>query len=287
MLWHSGGNMAFQPFGYKFEVTSPSQVTEAKAIIRAGKKGWFDPNNGARGWICGPFICLWLSAFDSHGPMLFGLIRQDGFGTKISGRAGSDINGLLLTAVLLPLLVFLLFEAVMAEQNELGDIAILGGAIMLAVLCFWWAHRARREAEPLVRFLHDTITAAGRSLRATSAIATVSEGLTLDMGRGDGGTPASAMAIHAALVDLAEGHFVILSAAPENYIQAISRDGGFMIETRRGPGQHFQAMRRNASDADKLRFHFSFEEALAAFKAFASGTEMPTSLIWIPMTLSD
>ena len=54
--------MTFQPFGYRFEITSELTPTEAKAAIRSKKTTVFDVKNGARGWIVGPFICLWFSA---------------------------------------------------------------------------------------------------------------------------------------------------------------------------------------------------------------------------------
>lgn len=279
--------MAFQPFGYKFEVTSPSRTTDVKAIIRERKKGWFDPKNGTRGWICGPFICLWLSAFDRYGPMLFGLIRDDGFGTRISGRAGSDLNGLISTVCLLPLLVFILVEMLTADQFEWNNIAIIGGIIFLALLCFWWAHQERRQAEPLVRFLRDTLTVGDRSRRALSEKDSISEGMTLNVGGQTSGETASAMAIHAALLDLAERDFVILEDGPENYIQTMSQNGSFVVEMRRGPGQHFQATRRNVAATDRTRFHFTFEEARAAFMAFGSGTAAPSMLVWLPMSLPD
>ncbi|PAL25034.1 hypothetical protein [Sphingopyxis sp. GW247-27LB] len=277
--------MAFQPFGYKFDIRSASRVADVKADIRARKKGWFDPGYGARGWICGPFICLWFSAFDRYGPMLFGLIRQDGFGSRIHGRAGSDLNGVLLVAISLPWLVLVLFGMLAAVQHEWSDIAVIGGFILLMLLCFWLAHSDRREAEPLVRFLRDILTATGRSLRATSERHEISEGLTLIVGSRERDAPASALAVHDALLGLGEGDFAILERASEDYIQTMLRDGSFTIEMRRGTGSHFQAARRGVLDTDDARLRFSFEQALAAFLAFGSGKEMPSTFLWLPMSL--
>ena len=113
--------MAFQPFGYRFEVRSPSLPSDAKAAIRSRKKAWFDPKSGARGWVAGPFICLWFSAFDKHGPMLFGMITQDNMGTRVRGRAGSDLNGVLMFSLLIPLMAFLTVKLAEDGATSIGQ----------------------------------------------------------------------------------------------------------------------------------------------------------------------
>jgi hypothetical protein len=96
--------VAFEPFGYRFEIHSPLAPAEVKTAIRSRSKDWTDPKNGARGWVVGPFVCLWLNLANPNGPMLFGRFKRAEAGTTITGRAGSDLNGLLLYALLLPLL---------------------------------------------------------------------------------------------------------------------------------------------------------------------------------------
>ena len=80
--------MGFQPFGYRFETFTSLPPAEAKAAIRSKKTSIVDAKNGARGWILGPIICLWFSAFDNYSPMLFGLISTNNLGTRVHGRAG-------------------------------------------------------------------------------------------------------------------------------------------------------------------------------------------------------
>lgn len=80
--------MDFQPFGYRFEIISHLSAANTKKAIRDKKTGLFDAKNGARGWVAGPFICLWFSAFDRYGPMLVGLISSENFGARVRGRAG-------------------------------------------------------------------------------------------------------------------------------------------------------------------------------------------------------
>ncbi len=254
-----------------------------KAAIRSRKKGWFDPKNGARGWIVGPFICLWFSAFDQHGPMLFGRISRDNLGTTITGRAGSDLNGLALNTLLLPLLALLLYQMVSAGDYTAKQVFIIGGVILLSPLIFWWSHKDRREAEPLVRFLRDALTISGRTLRAKSASVTVSQAFTLSIGGENHAGPVTSDVIHDALVGVGVGNFVILELNPETYIQTAPRDGGYILEMRDGDNQrHFQAIRRSIvpSEAGNANYIFTFEEVREAFMAYASEAPMPHFLIW-------
>lgn len=147
-----------QPLGYPFEVRSPKSVTEIKAAIRSKTQGWFDAKNGARGWIIGPLMCLWWTALNPRGPMLIARIGADGHGTLITGRAGSDLNGiaaLLLVAAVLPYLTYQMIVERQATTTALIAIAILLG--LGVPLTLWFAHKDRHDADPLVNFLRRTL----------------------------------------------------------------------------------------------------------------------------------
>jgi hypothetical protein len=279
--------LAFQPFGYKFEIKSPSRPDDVKAAIRSRKKGWFDPKSGARGWITGPFVCLWFSAFDQHGPMLFGLISEHGLGTRVRGRAGSDLNGVVMFSLLIPLMAFLTSEMI-SEGASVRQLLVFAVVFLVGgPLLYWSAHKDRREAEPLVRFVRDAVTISGRSLRASSAAAKISESYTLIV---DGNPAASATpeAIHDALLALGPGAFVILESGPETYIQTGFHDGGYIVEVREGDSRrHFQAVRPGGSttEANGSDSVFTFEEVREAFIAYATGAPMPDALVWERMHL--
>jgi hypothetical protein len=272
--------MAFQPFGYRFEIKSPSQPADVKSAIRLRTKKWFDPKNGARGWIAGPFICLWFSALDRYGPMLLGRIVEDGFGTRIKGRAGSDLNGIALYSLWIPTMVLLVYQMVSAGDYTLGQLAIFGGLILLSPLVLWASHKDRRQAEPLVRFLRDAVTVSGRTLRKKSTSVPVSEAINLVVGGENRAGPITSDTIHDALLGLGEGDFVVLEKDPETYLQTASRDGSYIIEMREGDDQrHFQAVRRGAAPTAPERT-FSFEEVLEACLAYSSDMTMPHYLTW-------
>lgn len=282
--------MPFEPFGYSFELKSNSLPAAVKATIRSRTKGWFDPNNGARGWIVGPYICLWFSAFDRYGPMLFGRISRADLGTSITGRAGSDLNGLVMYSVLLLLMAFLLYEMISAGDYTTNELVIIGGLILLSPLIFWRSHKDRREAEPLVRFLRDAITISGQTLRAKAASVTVLEMFTLNVGGEYREGPVTPEAIHDALLAVDAGDFVILESDPETYIQTASRDGGYILEKRDGDNQrHFQALRRGVVPIATCGSNsvFTFEEVREAFMAYASRTPMPPFVTWESMHLAD
>lgn len=275
--------MAFQPFGYRFEVSSPSQPRDVKAAIRSRKKGWFDAQNGARGWIMGPFICLWFSALDRNGPMLFGKISRGNLGTRITGRAGSDLNGVAVFTLWLPVMALLLYLTVSAGDYTWNYLAFVCGVILFSPLVLWWSHQDRRDAEPLVRFFRDAVTASGRTLRAKAATVTVSEAFTLNVNEESRAGPVTPDAIHDALLALGRDDFVILESGPENYIQTKFHDGGYVLEMRNGDKErHFRAIRRHVapkspSDSPSI---FTFEEVREAFIAYASEAPMPPFLTW-------
>ena len=99
--------MAFQPLGYKFEVFSPEEPERVKSKIVQKKEPWLYPGVAPRGWVLGPFLCLWLKlTTNGNGPMILATIRSHQSGTRIVGRAGWDLNGVILLLLLLPLVVF-------------------------------------------------------------------------------------------------------------------------------------------------------------------------------------
>jgi hypothetical protein len=149
--------MAFRPFGFGFELSTPLNLAECKRRVRECKQPWLTPSDGPRGFVLGRFICLWNSLVDRQGPMLVGWIHDEGMGCRIAGRSGSDINGMLylgLVAALLPVIATGLFR-----EGKMG----LSGAIMLTlcavalILLLWNASRERRAGLALADFLELTL----------------------------------------------------------------------------------------------------------------------------------
>lgn len=145
--------MAFRPFGFAFAMKTPLDLVESKRRIRECKLVWYSPDNGPRGFILRRFICLWNSLFQSNGPMLIGWMRQDHAGCSISGRAGSDLNGILfltLCGLMMPILAFLAFQDGIRDLSFFVVVILTVFAFGLLLLL---ASNDRREAVPLVDFL--------------------------------------------------------------------------------------------------------------------------------------
>jgi hypothetical protein len=276
--------VAFQPFGYNFEIRSPMPRAKVKDAICARKKRWFDPKDGPRGWIVGPFICLWMSAFDRYGPMLFGRVSGDEFATRISGRAGSNLNGIAGLSLLLPLMFFATYMAVRENQWSTQQVVIVGIVGLLCLSAFWMSHKDRKHAEPLVRFLQQTITASGQSLRARTATAIIPPQVRMTVSGEEKQGAVTAEAIHDALLHAGVGDSVVLATGPETYMQTLLQDDGFVIEKREGDHlHHFKAVRQYGHF--KGRDKFSFEETLAALIGYGSGSAVLDVVGWEPMEL--
>lgn len=274
--------MAFQPFGYAFEVRSHLAPPAARGAIRQHWKGWLAPIPGSRGWMVGPFICLWLFALHSQGPLLLGVISKDGGGTRISGRAGSDLNGLILTLLLTPVLLFSAVAAVLTGQASTSwGVMVAGIALLSLVGGLWFGHADRREARPLVRFLSDVLAEPGRARRTKRAAVALAPDLTLDVNGSRQAASLTSAIIYDAMLHLDEGGVLILERGPDIYIQAAERDGGFVLEKREGGRRaHFRAARLDApSHAPGL---FTFDEALDGCLAYASNGASPGVIRWEP-----
>lgn len=281
--------MAFQPFGYPFDLSSPLSPADLRKSIRSRSRDWFDMKDGARGWVVGPVVCLWFSAFDRHGPMLLGWISRSTWGTRVVGRAGSDLNGLLLLVALTPIMAFCIFMMASTGGSRALEGAVFAGGIY-ALICgvvLWAKHVFRREAEPLVRFLRDAAKASPSRQAQPPAGASFS-GLVLTVSGEDHAGDVTPDTIHEALLGIGRDGFAVLASAPEIYLQTAWQDGGFIIEMRDGgEARHFRAARseRLVEPKDRSRLTFTFEEVLAVFTTYASGTPMPASVAWEPMLL--
>lgn len=282
--------MSFQPFGYKFEIRSAVSRETLTSRIRARKKGWFHPKTGARGWIVGPFICLWFSAFDRYGPMIVGALSDDGLACRVKGRAGSDLNGVMMFALMLPFLVWLVWMSASEGDPAAGRLALIVAIfVLLSPLIFWLAHSDRKDAEPLVRFLRDVANEDSTSPHPRPQRMPLLENLALHISGELAPTPLNTDVIYEALLETGTGEFIVLERSAERYLQTASRSGKFTIEMRDGDYlHHYQARRtdRTENKRRKMNFDFSFEETLDVVLAYATGNELPKLIAWEKMNMT-
>lgn len=274
--------MGFQPFGYHFETVTSLSPAEAKAAIRSKKTGMFDAKNGARGWIAGPFICLWFSALDSHGPMLFGLISANHLGTRVHGRAGSDLNGVLMLTLLIPLMAWLVFKMVSEGQASGRQLLVIALVFLVGgPLIYWLAHKERKDAEPLVRFLRQALAQPDARSKSTSSARRTQDGLSLILNGEYVEGPVTEAGIQEALLRVGNRDFMIIESAPENYLQTACRDGGYILEIRQGgPGEHYQAVRNEAAVGGPRQANntLTYDDVSAAMVSYIFGENLPNFL---------
>ena len=281
--------MGFQPFGYRFEIFASLPPAAAKAAIRSKMTGIFDAKNGALGWIVGPFICLWFSAFDRYGPMLFGLISANNSGTRVHGRAGSDLNGVLMFTLLIPLMAWLVFKMVSVGQASGGQLLyfalvfLVGGSLM-----YWWAHKERKDAEPLERFLRKALAQPDARSKSTVSARKIQEGLRVILNGEYLEGPVTKAAIQDALMRVGNRDFMIIESDPQDYLQTACRDGGYILEVRKGgPGEHYQAVRNGGAVGGPAKANdtLTYEEVSAAMASYVVGDSLPSLLRLQPMLL--
>ncbi len=276
--------MAFQPFGFPFRIDSPLQLSDLKAAIRARKRPIFDMPDGPRGWIVGPLICLWFSLYDRHGPMLLGWMSRNHSGTRVVGRAGSDLNGLLLVIALTPVLAFIIFGMATSGDYPVGRVVIVAALyILICGAVLWSKHMFRRDAEPLVRFLQDVAIKRSSPGKVKGTDQARLPTMTLTAGdRVHEGILTPEM-IRTALLDLGPDGFAIAESAPQTYLQTAWQDGDFIIEKREGDrSRHYSAlnMRGQSGASGGSGSVFSFEEVTLVFTAYLTGAPLPSFVNW-------
>lgn len=272
--------MAFTPFGYRFELISTLPLAEARASLRAKRVGWFEVKSAPRGWLIGPVFCLWLSAFDRYGPMVFGLCTEHARGTRVRGLAGSDLNGVLMFTLLIALMIFLAF--VIAADGAAPAQLLPAAAVFLVAgpLVYWFAHKDRRQAEPLIHFIEDALGKARPRVKRPSrndSIPPLPMRL-LVCEESPNGSIATAEAVCTAIETIRydPNGFAVLQRDDWHFMQTAAKDGGFALEKREGADAAHVAGER-IGDGSEL---FSAEEVTEALLAYLGGDAAPAGVRW-------
>lgn len=171
--------------------------------------------------------------------MIIGRIARDEFGSKITGRAGADLNGTLLLIFLLPLMLLLMLGMHQSGQGTARLYALV--AIVFGIglpFTVWFNFKARKEADPLVRFVRQTVgSSAGQVSKPSRGREFDSKPVAAARMNVDGievEHPPSETALNDALAGLEPGGFLILSFGPETYMQTALEYDRFILERREG-----------------------------------------------------
>lgn len=268
---------SLQPFGFTFEVNARCDRNTFKSDLRRMLKPWFDNRAGARGWVFGPLVCLWLSP-GRMGPSLVALILPGRAGTQATGVAGFDLAGtLMLVAIGLGAPIFSVFMRAIPVQALLVS--------LVAVIAMMTRSGLHHDADQLVRFLEKVGSPSSkpknRSKLASSD--TSFDHLRLSFNGEDKPGPPTARGIETALGDMEDGDFLVISTAREAYMQVARVEDEFIIELREGSRRSHV----RASYADGRQGHdseagatFPLEVTLKALLAYAEGKQLPAILGW-------
>ncbi len=264
------------PFGYSFEITTHMSAVLVRDRIRARTKRWLDAKTGARGWIVGPVICLWLTTLDPRGPMLLGWIASKGSGAVIRGRAGSDLNGLLMLALVTGLVCASIIQS--PPSDSIFGVVLMVLVFSVVVLLL---HKQREKAAPLVRFLEDALSESGEAVRQMKPGSfRIGRPLTLNVNGEDRKGVVSSAAIYDTLTAMIEDDFLILSSTEETFMQVMSVGGDFSIERRDGDQAHHFIAHRQGGSVSKQPAVFSFNDTLAVIGTYVTDEPTPTFIRW-------
>ncbi len=229
----------------------PAAVRQA---IRIKKSEWFEAKSSPRGWIVGPVLCLWMSAFDRHGPMVVGYIREEGFGSRIVGRAGADLNGMVMSLLLTLLMFWLTWKMYQHGQGTTGAYVVIAILFGLGLpLTLWINSKDREQADPLVRFISKSVgerSASTNSVFRPALDATPIEGTVMIIDSEVIAKSPSQSAVRETILDLAPDSFLIIEFGPETYMQTLRKYDRYVLEKRDGGSdQHFRANTELEADA--------------------------------------
>jgi hypothetical protein len=267
------GVFAARPFGYSVEIRSALSPEEAKAALRTKMTGWFDMKSGPRGWIVGPWLCIWLDAFDQAGPMMLARITGDGAGSHIRGRAASNFKGVMIAGILAPAAIAIPAIYLSTGGAQYAWMLLPAFACLaISLLILWSGHLFRAEAGPLIRVVRNIVEPQpGKKVAKPRARdRTPIQTATLIVDGEETGKPPSADAIAQAISEMEPGGFLIVAFAPEAYMQAALEYDRFSLEKREGGrDRHFRAAGE-----------FEAEEIAEAMTAYLLGRKSADRFVW-------
>jgi hypothetical protein len=214
--------------------------------------------------------------------MAFAWISSDRTGSRISGRAGSDLNGVLMTLILALLLVFVLIQMIAERAATLSQMFIIGGLVLVGVpLTLWVGHKDRREADPLVSFFR-RVAKSQTGVEASSVnLSTKRHSIEVEVSGLHWASEISDKELFEALAGLAANDFIVLAKEDERYMQVASTPNAFVMEKREGNADlHFQAKLPKGEADGSADYDASLRRAFEALSAFTKGHQPDRDLDW-------
>ena len=211
--------------------------------------------------------------------MLIAWITADNFGTRVGGRAGSDLNGTALAVVVFPLLASLFYNSLRSGATSIGQTLVCAAVLVLGPTIFWFAHKDRRQAEPLVEFVRCALGVARPRARRVSVRSEPFLPMLLTVGTNPAeAVPATADAVCEAVaaIEADSDGFLILATENERYMQVASPDGVFVLEKREGSEANHFIAKHAAGDSNSL----SADEITEALLDYLEGRPSSPGIRW-------
>lgn len=216
--------------------------------------------------------------------MLFGLISADNLGTRVRGRAGSDLNGVAMFTLSIPLVGWLIFKMVAEGQASGRQLLVLGLVFLVGgPLIYWWAHKERKDAEPLVRFIRSALAQSPVNSGSDPLPQKVHGDLRLLLNGEYLSGPVTRATIQKAFMRVGNRDFLIIESDEQTYLQTAWRKGGYILEVRKGgPSEHYRAVRSRTGESAQGEI-FTYEEVSEAMESYVSGGLLPSFLEFKPI----
>ncbi|MFB0612173.1 hypothetical protein [Aurantiacibacter poecillastricola] len=263
-----------------FRIQSRLPPEQVRGLVKGAFVDWFEIREAPRGWIIGPLMCVWRTAFTNDNTV-YALILRAGWRTRVVGFSLSDVARPFFALCLLAILWGIWNQYAAGEMLLRGAIlfSVIIGALF-TLLARW--PMAKREP-PSVRFLRRLIEqdrAVSEEVEEVPLPTFECNPRALDLilsGMPTGRVESAADVISAfRKVEDASEEFIILAASDEQFIQSAPMGDGFIVEWRDGSeDRHFTA--RLAADREE---ELCAREALALLLTFAHDAAWPDSVIW-------
>jgi hypothetical protein len=212
--------------------------------------------------------------------MVVGRFAQVNLGTRITGRAGSDLNGVIWFTALAAAIG--LGYLISGESPSPSDLPWAGVLLFTVILVLALAHKDRGEADGLVRFLEDQLSPKPDKPRPNVVPPLFRKQLVMDVNGGIFQGKVDAEAVSEALASLQSDEFLILFSSDQDFVQTL-RDGDyFIIEKRDGRAdRHFSGQRKAAGETRQYaKALFTRDEVLEVLWAYGEAGAEPDFLNW-------
>ena len=268
----ANNSRGFRLFGQPFEVRSSFSREKAKAALRKQKVGWFNPKTGPRGWILGSLLCLqWSALYDRGAAVTVARIAEDGFGSRVHGRAGIDLASVGLIAVIAGVVIFSIYSLLTEHSAAilLFDVAVL--LIPGAVL--WLRLVSPENPAPLVRFIQHALersTVRSTQISPSHLDRTPVQSAKLNVNGQQRRAPPSEYDVAQAILAMKPGGFLIIAFGSSTFMQTALEYDRFTIERCNGSDQKL----------DRAQGDFGRDETIAVMAAYLRGSEPSEQIIW-------